>query len=59
MNPIFSDAGLDTAHNEYLQYLVTNGALGLVSYLAVLFFAIRAGVRRSSTNPVYRSYNFV
>jgi len=54
VKPIFSDAGLDTAHNEYLQYLVTNGALGLVSYLAVLFFAIREGFRRSSTNPVYR-----
>jgi len=54
VKPIFSDAGLDTAHNEYLQYLVTNGALGLISYLAVLFFAIREGFRSSSTNPVYR-----
>jgi O-antigen ligase len=54
VNPIFSDAGLDTAHNEYLQYLVTNGALGLLSYLAVLFFALREGFRRSKSEPVYR-----
>ena len=54
VKPLFSDAGLDTAHNEYLQYLVTNGALGLVSYLATLTFALRAGIRRSRTEPVFR-----
>ncbi|MBA4348246.1 MAG: hypothetical protein C0413_05310 [Clostridiales bacterium] len=54
VNPIFSDAGLDTAHNEYLHYFVTNGALGLICYLAVLFFAIREGLRRSKGEPVYR-----
>lgn len=54
VKPIFADAGLDTAHNEYLQYLVTNGALGLISYLAVLIFAIREGFRRSNAEPVYR-----
>jgi O-antigen ligase len=54
VSPIFSDAGLDTAHNEYLQYLITNGLLGLVCYLAVLFFALREGFRRSKSEPVYR-----
>ena len=54
VKPIFSDAGLDTAHNEYLQYLVTNGLLGLLSYLAALVFGIRAGVLRGKTEPVYR-----
>jgi hypothetical protein len=54
VSPIFSDAGLDTAHNEYLQYLVTNGALGLICYLAALVFAIRAGLERSKTEPIYR-----
>ena len=54
VKPIFSDAALDTAHNEYLQYLVTNGALGLVCYLAALVFAVRAGFRRSKADPAYR-----
>ena len=53
-SPLFSDAGLDTAHNEYLQYLVTNGALGLLCYLAALGFAVWSGMRRSRTEPVYR-----
>jgi len=54
--PLFEDAALDTAHNEYLQYLVTNGALGLVCYLAALVFAIRAGFRRSASSPVFRGF---
>jgi hypothetical protein len=54
VSPLFPDAALDTAHNEYLQYLVTNGALGLMSYLAALAFTIRAGVRRSKYEPIYR-----
>ncbi len=54
IHPLFSDASLDTAHNEYLQYLVTNGALGLLCYLAALAFAIRAGVRKCAGSPVYR-----
>ena len=53
-NPLFSDAGLDTAHNEYLQYLVTNGALGLLCYLAALGVAIWSGIRRSRMEPAYR-----
>jgi len=54
VNPLFSDAALDTAHNEYLQYLITNGALGLLCYLAALGFAIRAGIKRGNEEPVYR-----
>jgi len=54
VKPIFSDAALDTAHNEYLQYLVTNGALGLVCYLVAVFLALRAGFRRSAREPAYR-----
>ena len=54
IKPIFSDAALDTAHNEYLQYLVTNGALGLVCYLGAVFLALCEGFRRSAREPVYR-----
>lgn len=54
VKPLFSDAALDTAHNEYLQYLVANGALGLGCYLALVLLAIRAGIRRGKGEPVYR-----
>ncbi|MDD4312745.1 MAG: O-antigen ligase family protein, partial [Eubacteriales bacterium] len=54
IQPLFSDAALDTAHNEYLQYLVTNGALGLGCYLAAMLLALREGFRKSSREPVYR-----
>ena len=54
VKPLFSDAALDTAHNEYLQYLVTNGALGLLSYLAAIVLALRTGIRRSVEQPVFR-----
>ena len=54
VSPLFADAGLDTAHNEYLQYLVTNGALGLLCYLTALGFAVWSGIRRSQSNPLCR-----
>ncbi len=54
VKPLFSDAGLDTAHNEYLQYLVTNGLLGLACYLAALFFSLREGIRRGASDPVFQ-----
>lgn len=34
--PLFSDALVDTAHCEYLQYLLASGALGLAAYAALL-----------------------
>ena len=36
----------DSAHNEFLTYLVTIGALGLISYLTVLVSVIVKGIRR-------------
>jgi O-antigen ligase len=53
IKPLFSDAALDTAHNEYLQYLVTNGILGLMSYLAALVFALRTGILRGVRQPAF------
>ena len=51
---VFSDAALDTAHNEYLQYLLVSGAAGLLAYLAALGFAIYAGIRKCAKNPAVR-----
>ena len=36
----------DNAHNEFLQYLVTLGILGLLTYLLLVFSAIRSGFRQ-------------
>lgn len=40
----------DNAHNEYLQYLITIGALGLVSYAAFLAAAVRQMIINRSRN---------
>lgn len=42
----------DSAHNEYLQYLVTIGIAGLVSYLFLLLSSIVRMIRISKKNPV-------
>ncbi len=36
----------DSAHNEFLTYLVTIGALGLISYVTVLVAVVVKGIRR-------------
>lgn len=35
----------DNAHNEFLQYLVTQGALGLITYLLLAGSAVRSGFK--------------
>ena len=40
-----SDKLVDNAHNEYLQYLVTHGLLGLTAYLLFAVSAVRRGFR--------------
>ena len=42
----------DSAHNEYLQYLITIGIVGLVAYLSLLFVSIMEMVRASKKEPV-------
>ena len=38
---LFSDAVTDSAHNEYLHYLLTGGLIGCLSYLALIVLALR------------------
>ena len=45
---LFSDAVTDSAHNEYLHYLLTGGVFGLLSYLALLVLALRKALRNPS-----------
>ena len=47
-HPLFSDAVTDSAHNEYLHYLLTGGVIGLLSYLALLCLVLRKALRAPS-----------
>ena len=38
----------DSAHNEYLHYLLTGGLIGLLAYLALLVLAFRKALRQPS-----------
>ena len=45
---IMEDAGygmFDSAHNEYFEYLITVGILGLASYIILLYTALRTKLR--------------
>ncbi len=47
----FGDATTDCAHNEYINYLLTQGALGLLTYLGVMISAIVRAVRTAKRDP--------
>ncbi|MBR5329786.1 MAG: O-antigen ligase family protein [Firmicutes bacterium] len=44
-------ASIDTAHNEYLNILVNEGALALGAYLAALILSFVAFVKKNPANP--------
>src|SRR3989338_463038 len=46
------------AHNEYLNYLSTTGALGLISYLSLILIFIMWSVRQITKRP-YTSYTLL
>ena len=41
----------DNAHNEYLQYLITMGAAGLVAYLMFIVSSAVQMIQKSAKNP--------
>lgn len=47
-NAVFS-----SAHNEYLQYLVSIGAVGMISYIAAITSSIVVMVKRGKENPMF------
>ncbi|MDO4571974.1 MAG: O-antigen ligase family protein, partial [Clostridia bacterium] len=51
-HPLFPDALLDTAHNEYLQLLLVSGAAGLAGYLGWLSGAAAAALRPAGRSPL-------
>lgn len=48
----------ESVHNEYLQYLVTIGAVGLIAYLAFLGTSLVRIVRTGLKNPVVMAFAF-
>ncbi len=42
----------DSAHNEYIQYLITIGIVGLTAYLGLLCTALMRIVRTAKNNPI-------
>lgn len=48
----FGNTSTNSVHNEYLNYLVTQGALGLISYLAILGGVCVRSIRRAKENPI-------
>lgn len=53
LHPLFPDAATDTAHNEYLQYLLTCGILGLAAYLGLICALLWQAWRMRRTNPLF------
>lgn len=52
LNTLYGDASTNCAHNEYINYLVTTGILGLAAYLTVLVSFILRAVRAAEKNPL-------
>lgn len=52
----YGDSSTNSAHNEYLNYLVTTGALGLISYLGFVCGGILSGFRSAIQRPYVLSF---
>lgn len=48
----FGDTSTDCIHNEYLNYLVTQGILGLLSYVSLLVTVTVRSIKNSRKNPI-------
>ena len=48
----YGDGSTDTVHNEYLNYLITQGLLGMLSYLAIIGSVCVRAFRRAKNNPM-------
>ena len=47
----FGDSSTDCAHNEFINYLLTQGVLGLTAYLGVMGSVIVRAIKTAKTNP--------
>ncbi len=52
MNVKFAESSTNSAHNVYVNYLITHGILGLAAYLTLIGSAIYNAFKRSKENPL-------
>lgn len=52
MVKLFNESSTNAAHNVYINYLITHGALGLAAYLTLVVSSIVNTVKRSKENPL-------
>ena len=52
LNSRFGDPTTDAAHSEFINYLVTHGALGLCAYLGFVGAVIVRGIRAAKRKPI-------
>ena len=48
----FGDSSTDCAHNEFINYLLTQGALGLMMYLGMMGSAVVRGLKAAKSDPM-------
>ncbi len=48
----FGDSSTDCAHNELINYLLTQGALGVTAYLGLVGAAVIRGLKTAKSNPM-------
>ena len=41
----------DSAHNEYVNYLICEGLIGLIAYLGIVITSIKSGLKKINDNP--------
>lgn len=49
---LFNESSTNSAHNVYINYLITHGALGLAAYLTFVGSALVSTFRRAKNNPL-------
>ncbi len=52
MSKLFNESSTNAAHNVYINYLVTHGALGLLAYLLFIGSAIARSIKFAKHNPL-------
>ena len=41
----------DSAHNEYINYLICEGAIGVIAYMGILISNVKLGIKNMKNNP--------
>ena len=52
MTKLFNESSTNAAHNVYINYLITQGALGLIAYVLFIGSAIARSIKFAKNNPL-------